>query len=136
MAIPTVDPARYDEQLADKKAYVERTFAALDTPTLEVYPSPPSHYRQRCEFRIWHEEDDLFYAMFEVDTENPKNKRVVRLDQFPVASAQINELMPKLREAFLASDELRRRLFQVEFLTTLSGEALVTLIYQFGRSFN
>ncbi|KJD20774.1 tRNA (uridine(54)-C5)-methyltransferase TrmA [Vreelandella aquamarina] len=129
MAIPTVDPARYDEQLADKKAYVERTFAAFDTPTLEVYPSPPSHYRQRCEFRIWHEEDDLFYAMFEVDTENPKNKRVVRLDQFPVASAQINELMPKLREAFLASDELRRRLFQVEFLTTLSGEALVTLIY-------
>ncbi len=129
MAIPTVDPARYDEQLAEKQAYVESTFAAFDTPALEVYPSPPSHYRQRCEFRIWHEEDDLFYAMFEVDPENPKNKRVVRLDQFPVASAHINELMPKLRDAFLASDELRRRLFQVEFLTTLSGEALVTLIY-------
>ena len=129
MAIPTVDPARYDEQLAEKQAYVESTFAAFDTPALEVYPSPPSHYRQRCEFRIWHEEDDLFYAMFEVDPENPKNKRVVRLDQFPVASAHINELMPKLRDAFLTSDELRRRLFQVEFLTTLSGQALVTLIY-------
>jgi|TARA_Y100000766_G_C18849325_1_gene577368 tRNA (uracil-5-)-methyltransferase len=129
LAIPTVDPARYDEQLAEKQAYVESTFAAFDTPALEVYPSPPSHYRQRCEFRIWHEEDDLFYAMFEVDPENPKNKRVVRLDQFPVASAHINELMPKLRDAFLASDELRRRLFQVEFLTTLSGQALVTLIY-------
>ena len=129
MAIPTVDPARYDEQLAEKQAYVESTFAAFDPPALEVYPSPPSHYRQRCEFRIWHEEDDLFYAMFEVDPENPKNKRVVRLDQFPVASAHINELMPKLRDAFLASDELRRRLFQVEFLTTLSGQALVTLIY-------
>ena len=129
MAIPTVDPARYDEQLAEKQAYVESTFAAFDTPALEAYPSPPSHYRQRCEFRIWHEEDDLFYAMFEVDPENPKNKRVVRLDQFPVASAHINELMPKLRDAFLASDELRRRLFQVEFLTTLSGQALVTLIY-------
>lgn len=129
MAIPTVDPARYDEQLAEKQAYVESTFAAFDTPALEVYPSPPSHYRQRCEFRIWHEEDDLFYAMFEVDPENPKNKRVIRLDQFPVASAHINELMPKLRDAFLTSDELRRRLFQVEFLTTLSGQALVTLIY-------
>jgi len=129
LAIPTVDPARYDEQLAEKQAYVESTFAAFDTPALEVYPSPPSHYRQRCEFRIWHEEDDLFYAMFEVDPENPKNKRVIRLDQFPVASAHINELMPKLRDAFLASDELRRRLFQVEFLTTLSGQALVTLIY-------
>jgi len=129
LAIPTVDPARYDEQLAEKQAYVESTFAAFDTPALEVYPSPPSHYRQRCEFRIWHEEDDLFYAMFEVDPENPKNKRVIRLDQFPVASAHINELMPKLRDAFLASDELRCRLFQVEFLTTLSGQALVTLIY-------
>ncbi|AYF32424.1 tRNA (uridine(54)-C5)-methyltransferase TrmA [Vreelandella alkaliphila] len=129
MAIPTVEPERYAEQLAEKQAYVEKTFAAFTTPTLEVYPSPPSHYRQRCEFRIWHEDDDLFYAMFEVDSHNPKNKRVVRLDQFPVASEHINALMPRLREAFLASDELRRRLFQVEFLTTLSGEALVTLIY-------
>ncbi|MBR2514545.1 MAG: tRNA (uridine(54)-C5)-methyltransferase TrmA [Halomonas sp.] len=129
MAIPTVDPERYAEQLAEKRTYIESTFAHFAPPELEVYPSPPSHYRQRCEFRIWHEEDDLFYAMFEVDPENPKNKKVVRLDQFPVASEHINALMPRLREAFLASDELRRRLFQVEFLTTLSGEALVTLIY-------
>ncbi|WP_394424174.1 tRNA (uridine(54)-C5)-methyltransferase TrmA [Vreelandella stevensii] len=129
MAIPTVDPARYAEQLADKQAYVEQMFADFAPPGLEVYPSPASHYRQRCEFRIWHEDDDLFYAMFEVDPDNPKQKRVIRLDQFAVASERINELMPQLRDAFLASDVLRRRLFQVEFLTTLSGEALVTLIY-------
>lgn len=129
MAIPSVDPARYAEQLADKQAYVEQMFADFAPPGLEVYPSPASHYRQRCEFRIWHEDDDLFYAMFEVDSDNPKQKRVIRLDQFAVASERINELMPQLRDAFLASDVLRRRLFQVEFLTTLSGEALVTLIY-------
>lgn len=129
MAIPSVDPARYAEQLADKQAYVEQMFADFAPPGLEVYPSPASHYRQRCEFRIWHEDDDLFYAMFEVDPDNPKQKRVIRLDRFAVASERINELMPQLRDAFLASDVLRRRLFQVEFLTTLSGEALVTLIY-------
>ncbi|WP_085917769.1 tRNA (uridine(54)-C5)-methyltransferase TrmA [Halomonas sp. CSM-2] len=129
MAIPDVDPERYAEQLADKQAYVERLFASFEPPTMEVFASPPSHYRQRCEFRIWHEGDDLFYAMFEVTPGNPKSKRVIRLDQFPVASEAINRLMPRLRDAFLASDELRRRLFQVEFLTTLSGEALVTLIY-------
>jgi len=129
LAIPSVDPARYAEQLADKQAYVEQMFADFAPPGLEVYPSPASHYRQRCEFRIWHEDDDLFYAMFEVDPDNPKQKRVIRLDQFAVASERINELMPQLRDAFLASDVLRRRLFQVEFLTTLSGEALVTLIY-------
>ncbi|WP_447555761.1 tRNA (uridine(54)-C5)-methyltransferase TrmA [Vreelandella sp. EE22] len=129
MAIPAVDPQRYDEQLADKRAFVEDLFAPFALPDLEVYPSPPSHYRQRCEFRIWHEGDDLFYAMFEVNPDDPKDKKVVRLDQYPVASERINELMPRLREAFLQSDTLRRRLFQVEFLTTLTGEALVTLIY-------
>ncbi|WP_447928464.1 MULTISPECIES: tRNA (uridine(54)-C5)-methyltransferase TrmA [unclassified Vreelandella] len=129
MAIPAVDPQRYDEQLKDKRVAVEALFAPFSPPALEVYPSPPSHYRQRCEFRIWHEGDDLYYAMFEVNPEDPKDKKVVRLDQFLVASERINELMPRLREAFLQSDTLRKRLFQVEFLTTLSGEALVTLIY-------
>lgn len=129
MAIPVIQPERYDEQLAEKRAYLESTFAVFNPPALEVFASPPSRYRQRCEFRIWHEGDDLFYAMFEVDPADPKNKRVVRLDQFDVASESINALMPRLREAFLASNELRRKLFQVEFLTTLSGEALVTLVY-------
>lgn len=129
MAIPVVEPERYAEQLAAKRDYLESTFAAFQPPALEVFESPPGYYRQRCEFRIWHEEDDLFYAMFEVDPENPKNKRVIRLDQYAVASERINQLMPQLREACLQSGELRRKLFQVEFLTTLSGEALVTLIY-------
>lgn len=129
MSIPVVDPERYAEQLAAKRDYLESTFATFQPPALEVFESPPGYYRQRCEFRIWHEDDDLFYAMFEVDAENPKNKRVIRLDQYAVASERINQLMPQLREACRQSDELRRRLFQVEFLTTLSGEALVTLIY-------
>ena len=129
MAIPVVEPERYAEQLDAKRDYLESTFAVFQPPALEVFASPPGYYRQRCEFRIWHEEDDLFYAMFEVDPDNAKSKRVVRLDQYAVASERINQLMPQLRDAFLRSDELRRRLFQVEFLTTLSGEALVTLIY-------
>ncbi|MFW3613946.1 tRNA (uridine(54)-C5)-methyltransferase TrmA [Billgrantia antri] len=129
MSIPVVDPARYDQQLAAKRERIVQQFERFDPPELEVFPSPPSHYRQRCEFRLWHEGDDLFYAMFEVQPDDPKQKRVIRLDDYPVASRRINELMPRLREALLKSDVLRRRLFQVEFLTTLSGEALVTLVY-------
>ena len=126
MAIPMIQHATTNSWLRSKPMWKAPLPRSIRLPW--VYPSPPSHYRQRtCEFRIWHEEDDLFYAMFEVDPENPK-QTVVRLDRF-LASAHINELMPKLRDAFLASDELRRRLFQVEFLTTLSGQALVTLIY-------
>ncbi|MGE4534012.1 tRNA (uridine(54)-C5)-methyltransferase TrmA [Halomonas sp.] len=129
MAIPVVDPARYDQQLEAKAARIRRDFARFDVPELEVYPSPPSHYRQRCEFRVWHEGDDLFYAMFEVDPEDPKRKEVVRLDDYPVASRRINALMPALLDAIRDVPVLRRRLFQVEFLTTLSDEALITLIY-------
>lgn len=133
MAIPQVEPQHYDAQLAAKRDAVTHLFAAFDTPALEVHDSPPSHYRQRCEFRLWHEGDDVFYAMFEVEAgegdNGRKNKRTVRLDQYAVASEAINALMPQLREAFLASETLRRKLFQIEFLTTLSGEALVTLVY-------
>ncbi len=129
MSIPVVEPARYDAQLAAKHERIAHQFGRFSPPALEVFPSPPSHYRQRCEFRLWHEGDDLYYAMFEVDPDDPKRKRVIRLDDYPVASRRINELMPRLREALLENDVLRRRLFQVEFLTTLSGEALVTLIY-------
>jgi len=136
LAIPVVDPARYDQQLEAKRQRITEQFARFSPPALEVYPSPPSHYRQRCEFRIWHEGDDLFYAMFEIQESegdpgepNKKTKTVVRLDDFPVASRRINELMPALLDAIRDVPLLRRRLFQVEFLTTLSGEALVTLIY-------
>ncbi|MFY0991552.1 tRNA (uridine(54)-C5)-methyltransferase TrmA [Halomonas sp. C05BenzN] len=129
MAVPVVDPARYDQQLEAKCQRIRRDFARFSPPALEVFPSPPSHYRQRCEFRIWHEGDDLFHAMFEVDPEDPRQKTVIRLDDYPVASRRINELMPRLLDAIRDVPPLRRRLFQVEYLVTLSGEALITLIY-------
>ena len=50
-------------------------------------------------------------------------------EQFPIASRRINELMPRLKAAWQASPALGFKLFQVEFLTTLSGDALITLCY-------
>jgi tRNA (uracil-5-)-methyltransferase len=65
----------------------------------------------------------------ESDAQAPEKKVVVRMDAYPVASRQINDLMPQLLDAIRDVPLLRRKLFQVEFLTTLSGEALITLIY-------
>lgn len=134
MVIFDIDPSRYDAQLEAKRERIERQFARFSPPPLEVFASPPSHYRMRAEFRIWHEGDDLFYAMFEADPEAPLQRgrvaqRVVRVDRFPVASERINALMPRLLDAIRDEPLMRRKLFQVEFLTTLSGEALVTMIY-------
>jgi tRNA (uracil-5-)-methyltransferase len=79
----------------------------------------------RAEFRIWHEGDDLFFAMFRPgDSRTPH-----RIDVLPIVGERIQLAMPALRDALLTNAVLRQRLFQVEFLSTLSGELLITLIY-------
>jgi len=125
MPLPVFDPATYDAQLAEKLARFRADFAPLDLPEPEVFTSEPLHYRMRAEFRLWHHDGRVDYAMF--DAENPR--RPVLLDDFPPAARPIADAMPRLRDALDASDELRRRIFQVEFLATLSGELLVTLVY-------
>lgn len=118
----------YQQQLDAKVERISAQFAEFNPPALEVFESPENYYRMRAEFRIWHTEDDLFYAMFERDADNQKN--VVRIDEFPVADKSINALMPKLLAEFKANELLGKRLFEVHFLATLKGEMLVSLIYR------
>jgi len=56
-------------------------------------------------------------------------RRAAPIAEFPPAVDTIRALMPRLRERLLASDVLRQRLFQTEFLATLKGEALICLVY-------
>ncbi|PSC72701.1 tRNA (uracil-5-)-methyltransferase [Micractinium conductrix] len=127
-ALTTIDPSQYDAQLEAKVARITTQFARFSPPPLHAYRSAPSHYRMRAEFRVWHDGDDLFYLMFERDEETGKN-RDVRVDSFPVASELLNELMGLLREHVKARPILRHKLFQANFHTTLSGDAMVSLIY-------
>lgn len=125
MALPDIDPARYEEQLAAKLERYRAGFAGLGLPEPEVFRSAPLHYRLRAEFRLWHHDGRIDYAMFD----GAEPKRPVLLDGFPAAAEPIASLMPRLRDALQASEALRRRIFQVEFLATLSGECLVSLVY-------
>ncbi|GAB3046526.1 tRNA (uridine(54)-C5)-methyltransferase TrmA [Acinetobacter apis] len=118
----------YQHQLQEKIERITTQFQAFKPPQLEVFESPEQHFRMRAEFRIWHTDDDVFYAMFERD-ESGKNKQVVRVDTFPIASAQINQLMPVLLDALKQDSRLHHRLFEIDFLGTLNGEMLVSLIY-------
>ena len=95
MSFSKVNPATYPQLLADKVATVSKHFDDLQLPKPQVYPSSPEHYRLRAEFRIWHEGDSLYYAMFD-----PAAPRVpVRIDHFPTASQEICVLMEPLRQA-------------------------------------
>ncbi|MNZ69909.1 tRNA/tmRNA (uracil-C(5))-methyltransferase [compost metagenome] len=119
------DPSSYTTQLDAKVARLRELLAPFGAPEPAVFDSPREHYRLRAEFRLWREDGQRHYAMF---APGEKHKAIL-IDDFPIASQRINELMPRLKAAWQASEELGNRLFQVEFLTTLAGDAMVTLCY-------
>ena len=125
MSLPSFDPADYPAQLAEKLARFKHDFAPFELPEPTVCESATQAYRLRAEFRMWHDGARIDYAMF--DPADPK--RAIVIDDFPPAAAPIAAAMPRLRERLMASEALKRKLFQVDFLATLSGELMITLIY-------
>ena len=119
-----IHPDNYQQQLDEKQQSIAADFAQFELPTFEIFTSPTLNYRQRAEFRVWHEGDDLYYIMFDSET-----KQKFRVDDFPVASKLINQFMSALLDDIRDKELLRQRLFQVDFLSTMSGEVLVSLLY-------
>lgn len=115
---------RYDVQLAEKVVRLQSMMAPFCTLVPEVFRSPLSHYRMRAEFRIWHDGDDLYHIIFDQQT-----RQRIRVDSFPAASNLINQLMPEILNGVRNNPHLRRKLFQVDYLTTLSNQAVVSLLY-------
>ncbi|MGJ8679109.1 tRNA (uridine(54)-C5)-methyltransferase TrmA [Paraglaciecola sp.] len=114
----------YTEQLQNKAELVEKSFAQFDMPELQVFASDPLHYRMRAEFRVWHDGEELHHVMFEQAT-----KQKYQVHHFPPASQLINHVMADLIAALKRNDVLRRKLFQIDYLATLSGEIIVSLLY-------
>ncbi|WP_213875403.1 tRNA (uridine(54)-C5)-methyltransferase TrmA [Pseudomonas sp. dw_358] len=125
MSAVAFNPADYERQLQEKVARLRELLAPFAAPEPQVFDSPREHYRLRAEFRLWREDGQRHYAMFA-----PGEKHVpILIEDFPIASARINELMPRLKAAWQSNAALSNKLFQVEFLTTLDGDAMVTLCY-------
>lgn len=125
MPLPRIEPDRYCALFAAKVARLRRDFAALALPELQLFASAPRGYRLRAEFRMWHTGERLDYAMF--DPAAPR--RAIAVEDFPPAAPPIRALMPALRSRLMADGALRQRIFQIEFLATLKGEALASLVY-------
>ena len=119
-----IDPQLYPAQLDAKQTRFKEILEGLTYPEIEVFDSAPSQFRMRAEFRIWHEDGRGYYAM-----NRAGEKRPYTIDSFPIGGPLINKLMTPLINAINAEPILIKRLFTAEFLTTLSGEVLVTLIY-------
>ncbi len=118
-----VFPEQYQAQLDEKQRRLQTLVPSLKE--LTIFESTPQHYRARAEFFIWHEGEESDYIMFDQIT-----KERVKIKQCPMAIESIGELMPALMAEIVADESLRQQLFEIDFLATLSGEMLVTLIYR------
>jgi tRNA (uracil-5-)-methyltransferase len=123
MPLSHYHPQRYQTLLGDKLATIAPRFKPLFAGEPDIFASPPSHYRMRAEFRMWHEGEHIDFLMF-----GPSATPHTLVD-FPVASRHISDRMPPLKALLEKNELLRRRLFQVEFLTTARDDTLISLIY-------
>lgn len=115
---------QYDAQLEEKVVRLQTLMTPFTTMDVEVFRSPVSHYRMRAEFRIWHDGDDLYHIIFDQQT-----RQRIRVDSFPAASELINSLMPKLMDAIRDNRALRFKLFQIDYLSTMSNQIVVSMLY-------
>lgn len=113
----------YEEQIEHKKSSVASLFNSLHVKDFELFTSPASHYRSRAEFRIWHEGNEISYAMGRAD-----KKGSVCIEHCPKVEEKIDTMMPELIAFLALYVELSERLFAIEFLSS-SKDLLVTLIY-------
>ena len=113
----------YEAQLQHKKELNSERFKEFYQGELALFRSPESHYRSRSEFKIWHLDDKMHYAMNHLE-----HKGVVIIEECPQVSEAIAKLMPLLLSA-LEEEEIGFKLFGVDFLSSSEGEIVVSLLY-------
>ncbi|MEA2091958.1 MAG: tRNA (uridine(54)-C5)-methyltransferase TrmA [Campylobacterota bacterium] len=113
----------YEAQLNQKLELNRDRFLPFYKKDISVFRSPDSHYRSRSEFKVWHIGDEIHYGMNHL-----QHKGVVLVDECPQVNEHIYELMPKLLVA-IKDKEIGFKLFGADFLSSSSGEIVVSLIY-------
>ena len=58
-----INPVEYDYLLNLKINNLEKIFSCISLPAFEIYKSETLHFRMRAEFRIWHENDEVFFFL-------------------------------------------------------------------------
>ena len=116
--------SQYTELLQKKTEKLTALLQPFNAPEIAVFDSPTSHYRMRAEFRIWHDKGDFYHIMFDQST-----LQRYRVDEFPIASELINRMIKALLPLLKTQEVLHKKLFQIDYLSTLSNKIIVSLLY-------
>ena len=101
----------YEHQLALKVEVNKERFKFFYSGSISIFKSPQKNYRSRSEFKIWHIEDQIHYAMNHID-----KKSIVLIDECPQVTQPIFDLMPKLLKA-IKENNIDVKLFGADFLS-------------------
>ena len=113
----------YKGQLEDKIALNQERFSQFFVGDISVFRSPDAHYRSRSEFKLWHEGDNIYYAM-----NNTTKDGVVFVEECPQVNEYIASLMPNLLVE-IQKHSIGFKLFGVDFLSSSSGEIVISMLY-------
>jgi tRNA (uracil-5-)-methyltransferase len=99
----------------------------------EVFKSPESHFRMRANFNIWKDNpkdyknpNNFFYCMYD---ESKADRIPHEVTSFPRGSLLMNDLMARLMDEIKPVPCLFNSLFEVRFVTTKLGQAVIVMIY-------
>ena len=127
--VAKVEPERYDELLDQKLGKMRSLLEGVvpdELPPMEVFESARENFRMRASFATWREGQEVHYVMF---NQGDPDRMPIQATSFPMGSRLINELMPLVRASVEANPVLNEKIGDVRFLTTTTGEALVTITY-------
>lgn len=109
----------YGEQLLLKTKLVKDEFDDIYSGRVELFKSKDRSFRDRAEFKLYHDGDDITYAMFD------DNSKPVKVKECLIVSSAIANVMPKLLEQI---KPISKGCIRVDFLTN-GSDVLVDLIY-------
>ncbi len=112
----------YEKQLHKKLSYIKDEFSFVYTKEFDIFSSEDKHFRNRAEFRVWHDGEEISYAM-----NGFLKKEIVKIDVCNIVEMGIYENMQKILDYIKDNPILKEKLFSIEFLN--GEELLVSLIY-------
>lgn len=113
----------YEGQLNHKVSAVREMFKPFYKGDLFIAQSPEQHYRSRAEFKIYHDDGGISYAMSRLDRQG-----ALKISSCTIVSSYIANIMEKL---LIQINDLGigHKLFGVDFLTSGNGEMTLSMLY-------
>ncbi|GHS89273.1 tRNA/tmRNA (uracil-C(5))-methyltransferase [Campylobacterota bacterium] len=111
-------PLSYEAQFEHKRERYFEIMHEIDLPEADIFLSPHDHYRDRGEFRVWHEESGVSLAMFKKG-----GAGAISISECPSANRRFSP--SKIVDFLNDNPNFAHKLFEIDFLCGNDGNDMV-----------